>query len=148
MFRLLIIYAEFLQYLKKEHNEDSLEFLLAVIEYHKFAIPFFSSPYEFDGSLEKELRKIVQPDNLIGLKSSHFQDVCAKMRKTCQDIYDEYIIPGSKSEMAITDKLRKLVKMELEDSNFHPDIWRLIFEHVSVSLRVNCLDKFIRSKTT
>ena len=109
-------------YLKNESCPEGLEFLLTIVAYHAYASPFY-------------------PDITHDRESENFKQI--KLR--CKLIAETYMYPDSpKVVNALTDSMKKKLRIELVKENFHPEIWKTSFEAVALYLTKEKMPKFLK----
>ncbi|KAJ3316059.1 hypothetical protein HDV04_000268 [Boothiomyces sp. JEL0838] len=145
---------DFMKFLKTEHTEENLEFLLAVINYHKFASPYYPNPLNLantspltntgtqKGNEQPSFVLPVQPSTMSGEK---YKELMVQLKTMCQSIVDTYIKSESLREINIIERQRKQIVNELSSGNYHPEIWKPTFEHIANLLRTNSLTKFLKA---
>ncbi|KAJ3276859.1 hypothetical protein HDV01_002914 [Terramyces sp. JEL0728] len=146
--------VDFMKFLKNEHTEENLEFLLAIINYHKLSSPYYpnplnlqsTSPLAHTGTLKQNDQPSfvlpVQPSSMTGEK---YKELMVQLKSMCQSIVDTYIKSESVKEINIIERQRKQIINELSSGNYHPEIWKPTFEHIANLLRTNSLTKFLKS---
>ncbi|KAI8901666.1 hypothetical protein BC833DRAFT_576803 [Globomyces pollinis-pini] len=152
-----------MKYLKTEHAEESLEFLLAVITYHKLASPYYPNPLPLAAKDTVTSATAGTPSITTPLEtpSSVVPPVLAEppeyitppvpspdVAKRIQDMFtvivEDFITPGGQREINIIERHRKFILTEFKNGNYHPEIWKSTFEHIANLLRANSLIKFLK----
>ena len=133
---------DFKALVKKEFVEESLLFLLSIIEYHKIASPYYPTSLLTHNNLPvvPEVAMPFKPNNVSQII---FETIQEKLKASCLQIRDTYIVSNAEREVNLTQKERKAVLAEIDAGNYHPEIWKTSFEHIANLLRVNVLGKFL-----
>ena len=133
---------DFKAFAKKEFVEESLEFMLKVIEYHKLASVYYPTSLMTKSNLTAthEVLKPTKPKNEV---QQVFEAAIQHIQAQCLSIRENFIVPGSKQEINLPQNERKRVIDEIEAKIYHPEIFKSAFEHIANLLRINVLSKFV-----
>ncbi|KAL6628576.1 hypothetical protein LY90DRAFT_671304 [Neocallimastix californiae] len=119
----------FMDYLKKEHSEENLEFWLEAVKYREEAGKFFKCQDLWIKKSDENNRTSYQMTPLSSFSpnlpetTEISSDLKAKFGETLESILKNYIVPGSDKEIGVPASVsKKLIEEVRTKKNYNPDI--------------------------
>ena len=117
-------YRRFLQrevFYIHQHNEENLDFLLAFVDYHRLASPYFNAPLGVHSASNSPIKDLALGNAMeaskpvfSGLTEQEVVDITNKMKDSCKMMMETFVGHRASRELSITPRQRKLVVSELE----------------------------------
>jgi len=119
----------FMDYLKKEHAEENLEFWLEAVKYREEAGKFFQCQSLWIKKVDENNHSTYQMTPLSSFSpnlpetTEISSDLKVKFENTLEKILKNYIVPGSDKEIGVPASIsKKLIEEVRTKKNFNPDI--------------------------
>lgn len=152
--------TDFLEFLKKEHQEENYQFLAAVTSYREFACRFFPQAYNSKLNIDrvsiikKRISKAVGPGEqgdqmrdpllLPGMPNEEKAELLQKLEDSVVAIFTTFIQAGAPKEVNIVVKTKQNIECALEIRVIHPGVFDRAYEHIYGVLHSNALSKFLK----
>jgi hypothetical protein len=155
---------DYREFLVRNHCDENLDFLTAVLKYEKDAFGFYinnSPPLSntnrdsitlpsngnaristIQMSVGFELTDPVKPENM---PQDEYDRRIASLHASALDIIKEFITPQSKREINIPVVIKRPILNNIELKKYHPAIFYAAKKHITDVLQANTLSKFLRT---
>ncbi|ORX86051.1 hypothetical protein BCR32DRAFT_275721 [Anaeromyces robustus] len=142
----------FMDYLKKEHSEENLEFWLEAVKYREEAGKYFQCQSLWIKKSDENNRCSYQMTPLscfspsLPEKIEISSDVKAKFEQTLENILKNFIVPGSDKEIGVPSSVsKKLIEEIRTKKNFNPDILKQAMDVAYENMKNNSYLSFSKA---
>ncbi|KAI8911822.1 RGS domain-containing protein [Gorgonomyces haynaldii] len=164
-------YQDYLEFLKIDHQEESLEFLDTVMKYRRQTLPYFPDAVLFrmktlninarpismiinrklsvksvDGESPVEIDKTeftpsIKPNSV---SDEEWVQIKSKISDSFSEMVETFVVPGAVKEVNLPVRVRKTIEECYRQHVTHPHVFTKAYEHIYNMLRENTLQKFLK----